>query len=309
MRKKEAAWILAGVIAVITLIGCQGKRQTGDNQVKQEEPAAVIKEDKEQEQAKEPEASYIENLTQKDFSNFVPIKEAQVKNVFENTIDYENLDQDFEIKGSYDLNSDGTKDQITFQCNRDQEKAVLTINDSDLDVSCPAPAQAYLVDLDTRDSYLNVVLYDEGMSADPCYHFYQYDGKEIKPLGELGCLFEGAIGFDGYNRAANLDSFLNRLNPAILTRYYEYKNDAWTTTEFEMSEVEGKEYTISEDCDAYFAVTDQNTDQFEYTWAQEEMCTLHTGEKITIHTIGQYERYEVTMPDGRKGILYFWIGD
>lgn len=270
-----------------------------------------------QETSAEPETStqtqneaYIENLTYADSSSFTKLQDIKLPYEFQCSFDSKHWDDDYEITGTYDLNQDGKEDVISFHSNRETMETELTINDAKIKDTLASPETAYIVDLDTRDSYLNVILYDCGMSDDPNYNLYQYDGTQITKLGVIGSYFVDAIAFDGYNRAVRLDTFLNKLDPALIKGYFEQENNEWNYHEFDLSELAEKEFTVASDVsNAYFRETDDSIEDFEGTWAEEERMTLHAGDKITINKIGEFEEYQVKLADGREGILYFWIGD
>lgn len=305
-RKKLKSIATLSLVAAIGLTGC-----TKEPVNQKDEPVSS------QETSAEPEAStqtqnkaHIENLTYTDYSSFTKLQDIKLPYEFQSSFDSGHWDDDYKITGTYDLNQDGKEDNISFDCNRETMETELTINDAKIKETLASPETAYLVDLDTRDSYLNVILFDCGMSDDPNYHLYQYDGTQITKLGVVGSYFEDAIAFDGYNRAVRLDTFLNKLEPALIKGYYEQENNEWNYNEFDLTELTEKEFTVANDVsDAYFRETDDSIEEFDSTWAEEERMTLHVGDKITINKIGEFEKYQVKLADGKEGILYFWIGD
>lgn len=248
--------------------------------------------------------------TYKDYKRFTRLHNAKLACKFNSTYNPKNYKKDYTIKGTYDLNQDRKKDRITFRCNRDTMKMKLTINGATLKDELPTPETAYVVDVNSKDSYYDLVLYDRGMSDDPTYHFYRYNGKTIKYLGAVGSYKAGAIGFDGKGHVATMDSFLNKLDAPMLKGYYALKKNKWQYHDFDLSKAEQKEYTISaKKVEGYFAETKKKLDKFNPTWSQKQRITLHKGDKITLNKIGDYEMYEVKLEDGRVGVLYFWIGD
>lgn len=304
LRKKMMKSALAlSMIAGLAFTGCGKTDSAMEDKETASAQSAVVSEDTK-------ELDYIKNLTYSDYNNFTKLEDAKLPCEFENTFDNEKYEEDYTITGSYDLDQDGKEDTITFLCNRDTMRMKLTINDASVDGEFPTPGNAYVVDVDKSDSIIDLVLYDGGMSDDPNYTFYRYDGKSIRDIGTVGTLSNGSIGFDGHNRAAKLDSFVNHLNPPMLLSYYEVKDNEWQMQEFDMTNAEQKEYTILDtDIDGFFAQTDAKIDEFERTWDKDEAITLHAGDAITINKIGEFESYEVKLADGRTGILYFWIGD
>lgn len=248
--------------------------------------------------------------TYKDYKSFVRLHSAKLNCSFRSTYNSKKFQNSYTIKGKYDLNQDEKKDTIAFRCNRDTMKMKLTINGVTLNDELPAPETAYVVDVNTKDSYYDLVLYDNGMSDDPTYHFYRYNGKTIKYLGAVGSNVKGSISFDGKGHVATKDSFLNKLDAPMLKGYYALKKNKWNYHDFDLSKAEQKEYTISvKKVEGYFAETKKKLDAFEPTWSKKQQITLHQGDTITIKKIGDYEMYKVKLADGRIGVLYFWIGD
>lgn len=295
----------AALIAALVFTGCQqgseGKRTdsvpSSSTQVTQQ--AADATQDK----------NYVEKITYKDYGIFKKLSDATIPCEFTNTFNTEQYSEDYSISGMYDLNQDGIEDSIFFLCNKETMKMELTINGAKLEDEFPAPEMAYVVDVDSKDSMVDLVLYDRGMSDDPNYTFYRYDGKTITNLGTIGTWEEGAIGFDGYNRAIPMDSFLFQLEPALIKEYYEVEDNEWKHHELNLFKADKKAYTIGKELNGFFIETQDTLDSLERTWSKDEKIALHPGEKITINNIGEYESYQVELEDGRIGLLYFWTGD
>jgi len=46
------------------------------------------------------------------------------------------------------------------------------------------------------------------------------------------------------------------------------------------------------------------------SWDEENMISFKQGEKIFLEGIDEYgARYLIKLQNGKKGIIYFWVGD
>lgn len=257
---------------------------------------------------------YIENLTYSDYASFVKIQDTRIPCEFQSTENPDDWVQPYDMTGSYDLNQDGTKDTIAIHYNPDSLEAQLTINDVTIDEFYADLEEAYMIDLDGRDSFTELVIYDGGMSADPLYLCYRYDGSNIIKLGGIASYYPDTVAFDGYGRAIRGDSFLNCLEPAVIPSYFQIEENAWVEHPFDLSTVLNQTYTIPNKYEgAYFDETDQVGEDYMQDWTREGMDSkqimFEAGTKLTIKGIYDGERYWVELEDGRSGMLYFWIGD
>ncbi|WP_167958393.1 hypothetical protein [Anaerosporobacter faecicola] len=254
----------------------------------------------------------IKELTYQDFDSFQPIREVAIPCTFESKEENDNQNTTYEATGSYDLNQDGTDDTILFKHDSDTYEYSLQINEANITDFMATPECFYIVDLDKRDTYQELVIYDNGMSDDPCFNFYRYDGNNLVLLGMIGSLSDSTISFDGYGRIVKGDSLLNRLSPSIIPAFYEVEKNELKMHDFDLSEVLNQEYSLSVDENAYFCETDQVGEDFIPDWSenmQDYEINLKAGDKIMVKGIYDSERYWVVLPDGRSGMLYYWIGD
>lgn len=302
--------VMFGLIGGITVAGCTGtqseKAVAKTNASKTASTQCIDK------------TLMSKKITYSDYDRFTLFKDAKIPCNFTSTSTEPIYDEPNTITGSYDLNQDGIKDDIKFDMVPDTEydmiNVKLDVNGQEWQGYLPSPGDAYIVDLDTSDSYYEVVLYDEGFSCDPNFNFYRYDGKQLKYLGAFNTFFSDALALDGHNHLTAKDSFLGTLDTPMLKSYATQKGDHFEEHKFNLKKAEHKTYTITDDTDdgllsAYFIETKQSPDKVDYTWSEDQQIKLHKGDKITINKFLDWERYQVQLEDGRVGILYFWIGD
>lgn len=119
-----------------------------------------------------------------------------------------------------DLDGDGAfDDTVTLLVSESPElgrSATLRINDSVVVVPGGNPSGTFTaVDLNTRDSYKEIAVYDEGPSSDPTTSFYLYNGKSITlmattPGAVEQMTFDGNGGMTTLARAQTLDTWFYR---------------------------------------------------------------------------------------------------
>lgn len=89
-----------------------------------------------------------------------------------------------------DLNNDGIEEEICYKCIEDEENeeyiSELTINGTN-EVSLQGNLEPYIwvVDVDPKDNYKELVIYDQGPSSDPVDSYYYYNGEQLVLMGEI----------------------------------------------------------------------------------------------------------------------------
>lgn len=220
----------------------------------------------------------------------------------------------YDVKGSFDLNSDGKEDDIYCFLASSSERNLLEINDSTIEfyLDYPLGGKVNIADFDTRDNYKEILIFDKGPSGDPHYICFRYTGAEIVKLGSIPELSyldgHGRIIFNWY-----LSSFCS---PNILFGWQELKNGSLVFHPADISPALNKTYEASGSFEAYFDEMDSVPENYYPDWSQEKMVEFQKGEKITIKHINiggdtmQYPLwYFVELENGKKGLLYFWPGD
>lgn len=235
----------------------------------------------------------------------------------ESFIDYEfkvteNLDS-FIISGEYDLNDDGIKDKISLSLkgydNR-REESYIEVNGirKDVYIDYTYDGEVKLLDLDKNDNFIEIAFFDEGPSADPQYHIYRYDGKELYKLGNID---DEAL-IDGYNKIIP-SIYKSHFEPTFYSAWLEVKDDKFIFKNKSVDEYLGKTYTLKKRDSVFFSTMEEMDKDFQPTW--EEARTFETTELKLIELYYPYDDknflnfYFVELPSGEKGIMYFWLGD
>ena len=325
-NKRIKRSITAGMIISLALTGC-GKKEIKENVEVKNAQTSETPETTEIPQASELPLEteqtyqkvvtyakeYIENLNYSDSKVFVPIDEAKETCTFTSTYDEEKPDAIYQVTGEFDLNQDEKADLIRLDIDPETQDATLSVNDISVSDSFYSFDTMKIVDFDTNDTYKEIVITDLGPSYDPTFSLYRYDGSSLIKLGTLGAMYEDALCFDGYGRLTISDSFLYDLEPSIMSMYYDYNGTELTEHKFDLTQVLNQEYTLKKTEDSiYFDENAEDSEEYMPDWGEtceEKKLTLNSGDKITIKHIYDYERFYVQLPDGRNGMMYFWIGD
>jgi len=252
-----------------------------------------------------------------DLSKFKTIKDSFVDYKFNVVSQYGDDKSEPEIEtstASYDLNKDGKEDNINiylanYTTEQDsyievnQIKCKLNIdnlyNNADQGV-------IHIVDLDKKDKFLELAIFDPGMSDDWCYHLLQYDGKQ---LYELGIIDMDAL-IDQQGKLVSSFNITRYFKPMFCSAWYEIKNKKLELHPNDTKQYLGKTYDFTGG-DAMFKEGKPTTDDITYS---EQLKKFPPG-KIKLKDI-LYDNdtrtlnyFYVELPSGKKGLLYFWIGD
>lgn len=231
-------------------------------------------------------------------------------------ISYEENADDYEITytihGEYDLNGDGNSESIDALLKAyGEDGSYLKVDGIEVPLYLSNPAgEIYIIDIDGKDKYKEIAVYDLGPSADPVFDFYRYDGSELAYLFSID---RGAL-MDGQGKFISSFHITTRFNPKFYSAWGEYKDGKYTITNKDISQYIGK--TFEFDGMAYFVPMDEKPENyFEHViWDYEAQKDFETTKIkfLDIHIDKDdpiLNWFFVEMPDGEKGLLYFWIGD
>lgn len=228
---------------------------------------------------------------------------------YDKNVEYQQI---YSIHGSYDLNGDGKIDKIKAILKSNYEDdSYIEINDIKVTLNLGSPSgEIQLIDLDSNDSYIEVAIFDNGPSADPVFSFFRYDGKELYSLGTI----DRYALLDGQGRFISWFHLANNFKPQFFSAWGEFKNNGYVITNHDVEQNIGKTYEI--DGAGYFVPLDKNPEDYfkHVVWELDALREFKSTKikLLDIH-INQDDRtlnwFYVELPDGEKGLLYFWIGD
>lgn len=241
-----------------------------------------------------------------DDKSFIELKQSALKVDFENDRkDYES--SPYHITGSYDLNSDDKRDNINLTLYRghNSENSNIQINEQNLEMLIEEPREAYLVDLDITDTYVELAIFANGPSYDPYYVFLRYTGSEII---NLGTICDSAL-INGHGNIISTWEMVN-FEPKIVLGRHEIQNNKLIFKDIDFKGALDKEYTLTTDIGVHFAEVDKMTAEL---FVGEEPIILEKGLTIIIKEINIEDNhpswYYVEMQNGKRGVLQLVEGD
>jgi beta-lactamase regulating signal transducer with metallopeptidase domain len=227
----------------------------------------------------------------------------------------ENLDyyqRDYSLHGVYDLNDDGEVDKINAVLMRDyKDGGYVEVNGMKVALELDSPSgEMQLIDLDSSDNYTEIAVFDDGPSGDPIFIFFRYDGENLYSIGRI----DRYALMDGQGKFISWFHLADNFNPIFFSAWGEFKNNEFVITNHDVEQYIGKTYEV--DGMGYFVPLDYNPENYhEHTiWDFEAQREFNqTKIKLLDIHIDEYDRtlnwFYVELPDGEKGLLYFWIGD
>lgn len=260
--------------------------------------------------------------------------------------DLKKLGEPYEVQGKYDLNSDGEADaiQVFFSAlstaSSIDRASKIRVNDTETEAFYHNPRGVYIIDFNEEDRFRELVVFDDGPSGDPGIYLYRYNGKEVIELGRISGVigdrpeesldtiseedlmvgaprytgpYYGAIKIDRRGRILSPNDVVEFLSPEIILGIREIKDEGIEHKKINYSKMLNKEYEIKEDFRTYFEETEKGLKDLNLSnmgWEEENIISFHQGEKIYLKDLDEYgARYVIELQNGKRGIMYFWIGD
>lgn len=329
---KNVSFII-GFLLVCLLSGCNtGKMSdtSGDNQITSTpvaEPSTDVPDQTDPEientvDAKKStiDVAYSTQETADEFNetvaldNFSELKDHFIDYIFDVTYDanLDDYDRTFQIHGQYDLNGDGKVEEISaILIPGLKEGSYIEVNGTKIDLLLEYPTgEIHIIDLDNKDTYVEVAIYDDGPSGDPTYSFYRYDGKDFFYVGSI----DGLALMDGQGKFISWFHLADKLNPQFFSAWGEFANKNYAITNHDVEPYIGKTYEVNST--AFFVPLDKIPENYyeHIRWEPEYQRELK-GTKVKLLDIyfNEDDRtlnwFYVELPDGEKGLLYFWLGD
>ncbi|MBR0427919.1 MAG: hypothetical protein IJK18_06970 [Clostridia bacterium] len=200
---------------------------------------------------------------------------------------------------NYDLDSDGTIDKITLkhiinekeeEYSSDRDYYSFEYNGKPIYDHWDGFGSVGIVDLDSRDKYLDIWVYDDGPSDDPGYYFFRKVGNKIIKMGELGV--ERGFLCDGKGRILSAHRDMPWIIPQVFNCYYTIENNKFKKHALDFSYNKNYEYTSST---GFFTTDLENLKKFEKdnsrTSNKEELIAF--GKKYNINKLDKNEKFKL----------------
>lgn len=204
--------------------------------------------------------------------------------------------------GEYALAS-GEKDTIFIADYEGSNEAYIEINGIKKDISVDHIEVVSFVDIDERDEYKEIVLYDLGASADPSLRIFRFCDNTIYDLGVYNGNDYDDILFDKEGRIIENAGYIDFAEPQIVTEYFEVTNNKATSASVDYSVAMNKTYKLSKDLTVAFCETDSDNLK-DAQINLENLIELKAGQEIKLVKIDlSNELYCVELPDGRRAVF------
>lgn len=200
---------------------------------------------------------------------------------------------------NYDLDSNGTTDKITLkhivnekeeEYSSERDYYTLEYNGKSIYDHWDGMGSVGIVDLDSRDKYLDIWVYDDGPSDDPGYYFFRKVGNKIIKMGELGV--ERSFLCDGKGRILAAHRDMPWISPQVYNCYYTIENNKFKKNNLDFSYNKNYEYTSST---GFFTTDLENLKKFEKEDSKngdiKELIAL--GKKYNINKLDKNEKFKV----------------
>lgn len=239
--------------------------------------------------------------------DFTRLEEYFIDYAFELSYDDDEdyFDIIYQVDGSYDLNGDGQKDNISAVLKPRDNSSYIEVNGIAAAFHPDHPTgEVYLIDLDSRDSYIELAVYDEGPSYDPLFEFFRYDGKELFRIGAI----DAPAYTDGQGKFITRSFMSLRFEPMLYSAWEELRDNEFVKHNHDIEQYIGKEYKLNGI--GYFVPKEENPkDYYEYVTWDDTALREFINEKVKLLDIRSMSDYYVELQNGEKGLLYFWVGD
>lgn len=229
------------------------------------------------------------------------------------------------IRGRYDLNRDGKTDDVTlrfFSAPDTGKKSTLTLGRKSISLELVDTAGLYVVSLNGYDHELALV--DYGMDNDVTTTFFRYTGEGLTQLTQMPGGVE-ADSRDGYNipeynfqiladgKGHLIPRFglMRYISPGLVLAAEKFDGLEFTRIPVSLTSAVDKSYSLAMDVDPFFQKGDTNASHPDIRCSDNDKIRLKRGQKIALLSVNPSSEEMccagVQLPNGSKGILYFYL--
>jgi len=217
------------------------------------------------------------------------IKEKKQKDDIKNYKDFE-----------FDLDADGKIDKVTLRhiVNENEEidssesdYYTLEYNGENIYSHWGGMGSVGIVDLDDKDNLLEIWVYDDGPSDDPCYYFFRKVGNKIIKMGGFGV--GGSFFVDGKGKVVAAGGSMPWIEPSVYDCYYTIENNIFKKNELDFSYNKDFEYTSDQ---GFFTTNLENLKKFENERTVGDGnpdLLIATGKKYNINKLEANTKFKI----------------
>jgi len=202
--------------------------------------------------------------------------------------------------GEYALAS-GEKDTIFIADYEGDNGAYIEVNGVKKEISVYHIESVGFVDVDERDEYKEIVLYDLGPSADPSLKIYRFCDNTIYDLGVYSGNDYDNILFDKEGKIIEGNGYVDFVDQQIITEYFDVTTNKATSVDY--SAAMNKTYKLSKDLTVAFCETEnENLEEAQINF--DNIIELKSGQEIKLVKVDlSHDLYYVELFDGRRGVF------
>lgn len=256
----------------------------------------------EEEQTKELEDIIIEqkNTTLNRLSSYGSIlEETRFELIYSEKNTSESVYEGKSFKGKAQLEKDGKELDISVYDDGNMDTYIV-IADEKCEFFGTHLENVYVVDVDSTDTYKEVVVLDTGLSDDPTLHMFRYVDGKIYDVGSFEGNDYNEILFDGKGLIIEGNAYIDFVEPHIVTEYNEIVDNKLKNTKVDCTQYLYKKYIISRELMIAF---EETVDMTKYPDINTPI-TLEQGTEITLIKIDPMNKlYYIELLDGRKGTM------
>ena len=216
--------------------------------------------------------------------------------------------------GKFQLTPNGDKeDEILVEFDSQAGYGCLSINGVTKEFYAYDVENVAIVDINIKDAYAEVVIYDAGPSDDPAVMIFGYIDNTIYEIGPFyGGYDYDSVLFDRDGRVISADGYIGFLEKQLVSEYHHVTVEAVNEKKYtdkvisvHIADSMNKPYKLARDINIAFAETENTVLESAYNEIDiNNIISLKQGEEITLIVADPYMSiYYGQLPDGRKGVF------
>lgn len=216
--------------------------------------------------------------------------------------------------GEFQLTPQGDKeDEILVEFDSQAGYGCLSINGITKEFYAYDVENVAILDINIKDGYAEVVIYDAGPSDDPTVLIFGYIDNNIYEIGPFyGGYDYDSVLFDRDGRVISADGYIGFLEEQLVAEYHyvtvEAVNEKTYTDKVipvHLANSMNKSYKLARDINVAFTETDNTVLESAYNEIDiNNIISLSKGDEIILIVADPYMSiYYAQLPDGRKGVF------